>query len=363
MTTTLKNFGFASTLAVGLALGAAVTGCAADSPANPTGGGSDTGSGGQGGGGDDVPTPLDASGKYHVQSTFDIASNMPGTVGVVVNDFIAATDDADDPTHWILDQIIAQMPNGTLKNLLSGAEPFVAGYLNDQLLNIAPDFVNTILQVGNDFGDMAKHFGLDETLDIAKAGNDYTSVVTADGVHFNINGNQTDLAFADYQIANIVANNVGVTLDVYGKLSIAEHQMPVSYGKVLRVGLDAVIIPAIDPNASNLDELLADKVDCSAVGQAINDALVQQFGYGGGAGTWTSACTAGLHFGAQQIYGHIAGIDASALEFDLTGAAKAVDTNHDSKADALQTGKWTGTLSYSGTPAPLAAATFTGARM
>jgi hypothetical protein len=31
--------------------------------------------------------------------------------------------------------------------------------------------------------------------------------------------------------------------------------------------------------------------------------------------------------------------------------------------DAIQLGKWSGTLSYSGTPAPLAAATFTGASM
>ncbi|MBV8761288.1 MAG: hypothetical protein JO257_28585 [Deltaproteobacteria bacterium] len=357
MSTTLKNFGFAFTLAIG----AVLTGCAADSPANPPGG-STTGSG-DNTGGDDAPHAMDATGKYKVQSTFDIASNMPGTVGVVVNDFIAATDDPDDPTHWVLDQIIAQMPNGTLKSLLSGAEPFVAGYLNDQLLNIAPDFVTTILAVGNDFGDMAKHFGLNETLDVAKAGNDYTSVVTAFGVHFNINGNQTDLNFADYQIANIVDNNVGVQLDATGKLSIAEHKMPISYGKILRVGLDAVIIPAIDPNASNLQQLLANHIDCAAVGQAINDALTQQFGFGGGAGTWTSACTAGLNYGAQTIYSKISDIDSSALEFDLTGTAKAVDTNHDYKADALQTGKWTGTLSYAGTPAPLAAATFTGARM
>ena len=191
MTTTLKNFGFASTLSFGLILGVAVAGCAADSPANPPGG--DTTGSGDNSGGDDAPHPMDATGKYRVQSTFDISTNMPGTVGVVVNDFIAATDDPDDPTHWILDQIIAQMPNGTLKSLLSGAEPFVAGYLNDQLLDIAPDFVTTIIQVGNDFGDMAKHFGLNETLDVAKAGNDYTSVVTADGVHFNINGSMTEV--------------------------------------------------------------------------------------------------------------------------------------------------------------------------
>ena len=356
--TTFKNFAFAFTLAAG----AILTGCAADSPATTNPGGGSDGTN-PGGGGDDAPQPMDATGKYAVQSTFDISTNMPGTVGVVVNDFIAATDDPDDPTHWILDQIIAQMPNGTLKNLLSGAEPFVAGYLNDRLLNIAPDFVTTILAVGNEFGDMAKHFGLNETLDLAKAGNDYTGVVTATGVHFNINGNQSDLAFADYQIANITANGVAVQLDATGKLSVGEHKMPVAYGKVLRMGLDAVIIPAIDPAATNLQELLADHIDCAAVGQAINDALVQQFGIGGGAGTWQSACTAGLNFGAQAIYQQINNIDASALEFDLTGTAKAVDTNHDSKADALQTGKWTGMLSYSGTPAPLSTATFTGTRM
>ena len=163
--------------------------------------------------------------------------------------------------------------------------------------------------------------------------------------------------------ANITANGVGVQLDATGKLTVGEHKLPVSYGKVLRMGLDAVIIPNIDPYATNLQELLANHIDCSAVGQAINDALTQEFGFGGGAGTWTSACTAGLNFGSQQIYNQIAGIDASALEFDLTGTAKAVDTNSDHKADALQTVKWTGTLSYSGSPAPLAAATFTGTRM
>ena len=132
---------------------------------------------------------------------------------------------------------------------------------------------------------------------------------------------------------------------------------------MLRIALDAAIIPLVDPSAYDLPSLLADKIDCAQVGQAIDDALTQQFGYGGGAGTWQSACTAGLNYGAQFIYQKIAGIDSSALQFDLTGTAKAVDTNHDYKVDALQTGKWSGTLSYSGTPSTLAPATFTGARM
>ena len=78
---------------------------------------------------------------------------------------------------------------------------------------------------------------------------------------------------------------------------------------------------------------------------------------------WAAACTAGLGYGATTLYTKIDAIDSSALEFGLVGTAKAVDKNNDSKVDTLQTGKWTGTLSYSGTPAPLAAATFIGSRM
>ena len=210
---------------------------------------------------------------------------------------------------------------------------------------------------------MAKHFGLNETLDVAKAGNDYTSVVTADGVHFNINGAQTDLAFADYQIPNIVANNVGVTLDVDGKLSIAEHKLPL----VVRQGAARRPRrrdhPAIDPNAHEPQRAARRQGRLLRGWPGDQRRARVAVRLGGGAGTWTSACTAGLNFGSQHIYNQIAGIDASALEFDLTGTAKAVDTNSDHKADTMQTGKWTGTLSYSGTPAPLAAATFTGARM
>ena len=356
MKTLLKNFGFATVLA----LGAAATGCAADAP----GGGGDNGGGGGGdGSGSGSNQQLDATGKYSMASTFDIATNLPGTVGVVTNDFIAATDDPDDPTKWVLQQIVNQLPNGTAKTLLNGAIPFVSGYLNDRVLQWAPDFVTTIVQVGNDFGDIAKHFGLNETLEATKAGSDYTATLTALGVHFKIDTVESDYKFADYGTPNVVAMNVGVQLDATGKLTIADHKMPLAYGKILRIGLDAAIIPLIDANATNLGQLLADKIDCVAVGGYINDALVNQFGFGPGASVMTGACNAGLQFGANAIYTKIGAIDASALEFDVNGTAKAVDTNHDYKMDTIQTGKWAGTLSYAGTPAPLSTATFVGTRM
>ena len=349
-----KTFPFVLALAT-----AAVTavGCAASAPGDP---GSDMpgGPGSDGSGTDDAPKPLDLTGTYAVSSTFDIASNMPGTVGDVTNQFIDATDSPDDPTLWIVDLILAQLPNGTVKTLAQNAEPFVVGYLNDEILQLAPDFVTTIKLVGNDFGDMTKHFGLVSTLQVSKTGTNYSSIHTITGAHFKIDTVESDYAFADYGMDNVTVPNVGVTVDATGKVEIASHAVPLSYGKILRIGLDAAIIPLIDPNAANLDDLLHDLVDCQAVGQAISDAV----GFGS-AGTYETACNAGLSAGAKLIYNKIEAIDGSALNFQLAGTAKAFDKNADGKVDSLATGKWDGTLSYASTPAPLSTATFTGSRM
>ncbi len=239
--TTAKNLSFV----LALALGAVASGCAADSPDQGGEGGGGGGGGGDGSGTDDAPRAMDASGSYQMVSTFDIATNAPGKVGEVTNTFIAMTDGAADPAEWIIEQIIAKTTNSTLKSALTTAKPFVAGYLNDRLLQIAPDFVDTIIQVGHDFGQMAKNFGLNETLDVTGAGSAYTATVTALGVHFKVDNVESDITFADYSIANVAAQNVALSLDATGKLDIGEHELPLSYGKVLHVGLDAVIIPAV----------------------------------------------------------------------------------------------------------------------
>ena len=299
--TSLKNFSFV----LALAIGASAAGCAADSPDQ----GDDGGGGGGGSGGDDAPIPTDATGRYQMTSTFDIATNMPGKVGEVTNAFIAATDGGDDPANWILEQIINKMSNGTLKSFLNGARPFVAGYINDRLLDIAPDFVTTFVQVGNDLGQAAKNFGLNETLDVSGSVGAYTSTVSAVGVKFKIDNIESDILFADNAVAPISAAGVGITLDATGKMGIAEHKLPVSFGKVMKLGLDKVIIPAVDPTATNLQTLLVHLIDCAAVGQAINDALYDAVGFGGGAGTWQTACNAGLVFGASALYAKMESID------------------------------------------------------
>jgi hypothetical protein len=351
-------------LALALALGTTAAGCSAADPSampgDDDGGGDDTSgdnSGGGGGGGGGPQKPLDATGKYAMHSTFDLATNMPGTAGTVVNTIIAATDDGDDPTRWLVDQIIAQLPDGTIKSALNLGKSFVVGYLNQRLLNLAPDFVSTMVLVGHDFGDIAKHFGLNETLELTQSATGYTAVHSITGAHFKLGNQEGDYLLANYHVPNVVVNNVAVTMDATGQLTIAGHNVSLAYGKLLRLGLDAAIIPLIDSSAHSLNDLLAHKVDCTAVGNAIGDAI------GFGASAFRTACTLGLTAGANFIYAKVDAIDGNALSFGLNGTARAQDKNNDRTIDAIQTGAWAGTLSYGSTPTPLAPSTFFGERM
>jgi len=306
----------------------------------------------------DPPRELDASGSYRIHSKFDIAQNMPGSVGSAVNGLISMTDDPNDPAKWILDQVIAALPDGFFKDILVASEPFVAGELNNQLTQLAPGLVNTLLEVGGLVGDVAKNFGLGETLSISQLDGQYAGTLTVDTFELNIDNVPQNFAFVDYELENIVATSLPVTLDATNKLSIGQHQFPIPYGTVLRIAMDEAIIPAIDPTAHDLGDLLNNAVDCNAVGQGIADAL----GFGN-AGLYAGACTVGLDMAADALYDQIAGIDSSALDFDIAGISKTSDPDMDYDIDLLQEGIWTGTLGYGGEAAALGPATYTGTRI
>jgi hypothetical protein len=332
-----------------LALGVSGAGCATSTP------GDDDGNGGTGSGSGSQDIPLTAEGKYAVTSQFDIATNMPGTAGEVINQIIDATDSADDPTHWILDQLVAQLPTGSFKNTVQGAIPFVAGYLNDRLLDVAPDFVLTIRDLGNKFGQVARKFGTLETLEVGANGQ---AIKTVNGVHFVVDQIELDYLFKDYNVQDLSVPGVAVALDKTGRLTIGDHKVPLSYGKVLRIALDEMVIPLVDPSAVTLEDILKNVVNCHSVGQYVYEAVGI-----GSPSTFETACLGGLKAGANAIYSQMGKVDSVALEFGLTGSAKGVDKNHDGKLDQIQTGAWAGTLAYGGASAPLAAATFTGQRL
>jgi len=317
---------------------AAATGCGAstvdsgdDDPTNPMN--------------PDMPVPLTPEGRFAVQSEFDLATNVPGTAGQVINYFILATDDPEDPTKFLVDELIKALPDGSVKNFAKNSAPFVVGYLNDKLLEVAPTLLDKVIDIGNAFGDAAKHFGTLETYDISATGA-ATKIVT--GVHFEIDNVPMDFLLKDYGIADIKVEGLQVDLEQTGKLTIREHTVPVSYGALLKLTLDKAIVPMIDPSAQNVGDILKKAVDCQKVGQYVYEAL--DFG---SASTYQSACTAGLTAASTALYNQLKNMDSTALSMGILGVARAVDKNRDGKMDEMQTGTWTGNLGYAGTPVAL----------
>lgn len=306
---------------------------------------------------DDV-IPTSAEGKYALTSEFDVASGLPGTVGNIVNTFIELTDDDDDPAGGLLDLAINQVSNSTLRNILQGARVVLAGTINDRILEIAPDFVPRIIELGDNFGQLARDFGTLTTLDVRKAGASYAATHTLTGVQFKIDGQAYAFPFADYGMDDVVTQNVSVALETTGKFTVASHQLPISMGKVLRLGMDELLIPAIDPLATDLGDMLDGLVDCSAMGQAMYDAVDI-----GSPSTYASACEIGLQALANLAYQQLNDLDQSAMNFGIAGQARATDSNGDKKIDQLQRGEWAGQVEYAGTPAPLQSSTFAGSRM
>lgn len=291
------------------------------------------------------PVPLTPEGRFNVQSEFDLATNMPGTPGRVVNYFIAATDDPDDPTKFLVDELIKAMPEGSAKNFAKNSAPYVTGYLNDRLLEVAPNLLNRVIDIGNAFGDVAKHFGTIEVLEINAQGQ---ATKTITGVHFEVDQVPMDFLLKDYGLQDIKIDGVQVILEPSGKLTIMDHKVRVAYGALLKLALDKAIVPMIDPAAQNVGDILKKAVNCQKVGQYVYEAL--DFG---SPSTYQSACTAGLTAASAALYNQLQQMDGTALELGLTGVARAVDKNRDGKMDDIQTGTWTGNLGYAGTPAQL----------
>lgn len=301
------------------------------------------------------PVPLTPAGTFGLHSKFDVATNVPGTAGQVLGYFIQATDDPDDPTRFIVEKVLEALPNGSVKNTLQGAVPFVAGYLNDRLLEVAPNFVSRIVEVGNAFGQVARNFGTLEKLEIAADG---AAVKTVEGVRFHVDNVDLDFMFRDINAPEVRVEGLQVTLAPSGALTISEHVVGLSYGAMLRLALDQAIIPMIDPSANNLTDLLKSVVNCQAVGQYIYAAIGV-----GSASTFHAACNTGLTAASGALYTRLDNIDTAALEFGLTGTARGRDKNQDGRMDDIVSGAWSGTLSYAGTPTPLQPATFYGAQM
>ncbi len=305
--------------------------------------------------------PLDVTGRYTIHSEFDMVSGLPGAVGTVVNGFIDMTDSPNDPATWLIDLALEQIDNTTILGIINSGRPLIDGLVNDAILAYAPDFVTKILDVGDKFGQVAKRFGTTSTLDVKVIGGieggELESSHIMTGMVFKIDSNTYRFSMADLGMTNLTSNPATFRMDGESKIYIGEHSFPLSYGSILMVMLEQVIIPAVDPTASNLTDLLTGLVNCQSVGVELADFVGI-----GSPNFYESACELGITAAANVIEDQIRGLDSTGMELMVSGDAKPMDTNTDRLVDTLLGGVWNGKVEYAGQPAPLSNSTFRGER-
>jgi len=302
---------------------------------------------------------LDVTGSYRLTSEFDLASGLPGTAGQVINTFIEMTDDPQDPATWVLDQLVANIDNGTVQDFINDARPALDVILNEVLLSATPEIVSKLVEMGDAFGQVARNFGTGSELRLTLT-NDVDDAILAEHILseliFTIDGDSYPYPLVDMGLENPIAQ-IPFSYNAT-RYTLGAHQFPLSYGTVLMVALEQIIIPMIDDNATDLESLLTNLVDCAGIGEAVSDYI----GFGS-PGLYEGACILGLEAAAGYVESQIRSLDSTAMELGISGSARWIDSNGDHRVDVLQGGVWEGQMSYAGTPAPLGESTFRGERM
>lgn len=289
--------------------------------------------------------PRDPAGSFVVATTLDVSP--PASAALV----IAALDRAaSQPSRFILEKMIATLPDGATKTVASVALPFVAPYLDVRLAEFAPRFVPGVRAIATGFARIAGHAELLEVWRIDAGG---AALRTVAGVRFDV-GAAAGIAFADIGVPDVSAATK-VELDVAGKLAFAHHPIAIRYGAMIRAGLDRAVAPTADPSAHDVAQALAALVDCTRLGQLAADKV--------GLGSplvYRSACIAAMVAVAAELDEHVVEIDVAPMVLSLTGTALGVDPDHDGTMNAIKAGHWTGAATHAGATQPVAA-TFAGA--
>ena len=290
--------------------------------------------------------PRTAVGTYTVESTFDVA--LPDAARPLFSTLAEATDGPDDPSRFVVDAMVARLPDGTIARVASAAAPFVAAYLNTRLAEIAPRLAPGLAQLTAQLSRIAQHLETVETFRIAADGSMVRAVT---GVRFAI-GTGLALPFAAVGLPEVAAT---AKVDLRsGRLHLGATQLALPYAQLLRLGLDRAVVPTLDPHATDLAGALRDLVDCARLGELVADEV--------GVGTtqmYATACDAAMTAVAARIDADLDAIGQTPLHLDVAGTATGYDLDGDLAMDAIHDGAW---LGQPGSSFVVAAGTFTGVR-
>lgn len=313
---------------------------------------------------------LDPSGTFIARSTYALSA-PPKELAPLLAELATATDDYDDPSGYLVDLIVAQLPEGTPRTIATALAPYVASYVQARIDMYAPDLAPGLHAMATGAARIATRFETVEELRIVADVRDdaearlHPDDGPNDGANDGATASTSRTARAHRAITGVAFDDVAIAFDDVGlatpgedaavtvetfdatnvpdRIAFAKHAIRVPYGAWFRVGFDRAVIPAVVPGATDLASALRALVRCPRLGALIADALGV-----GSPSLYASACSIGLGVGARAIYERFPSVaDARAYDLSLAGEATAIDRDDDGVMDAIIDGRWTGQLGES----------------
>lgn len=282
----------------------------------------------------DSQAPVDPNGVYELRSEIDLTAGLPGILGDAVGLVVDLTDDSADPTLWIVEKLIDAAgididPPYTLIRTV-----------NSLLLDfVAPAVVNTLVDLGEDFGAMTTQFGVITELEVTGEPGQRTATHELVGFVVHHGGEAYEFSMEEAGLSRETAREIEVAYDADGRhLELDSHELPVSYGTLALVILEQVLLSGM---GGDLEDFLLDGIDCDLLAEEIADRLDR------GSNTESAiatACPVVISQGVERILDKLTEVDDAGVLLELEGEAAVVDENGDRVGDRLEEGSWSGAL-------------------
>jgi hypothetical protein len=287
--------------------------------------------------------PLSLARSYALRSTFSLAAPPPHASAFLA-ELAAATDGPDDPSRYMIDRLVARLPEGQAQLAAAAVAPYLAAYVQRRLDSYAPRLVAGLRALGEGTNRIARRFGTIEALTFDATGDGAGMSHAFAG--FVVDG--VEIPFGPIGLSDVTAPaSAMLTGD---RVSLGEHAGGLPYGTLLRQGFDRAVLATLVPGAADLDDALATLVDCNRLGGYVADYI----GFGAPA-LYAGACRTALVRLAADLY---ARIDVAPVQLTISGSARAVDNDGDGPVDVIVDGTWGGTFAG----VPLASSSFEGTR-
>jgi hypothetical protein len=282
----------------------------------------------------DAAIDISPAGDFSLRSSFVLAS-PPANAADVLAELSAATDNVDDPARYLVDRLVARLPEGNTRRYAESIAPYFAAYLQTKLDVIAPRFSAGIRELVEGTERIAHRVETSEHVTISSDG---TARREIEGLRWGPNAVEfTGIAPVVTTVMMMPPSDAARAAPYERQLVFASHQLRVPFGSLLRAGFDNTVIPTVVPRTFTLSSALVELVDCPQLGVITSEWI--------GIGSpelYATACTTAMTALAARVYAKIDALDAEPYTIELSGVARAFDLDANGAMDRIDEGRWVG---------------------